>query len=81
MATEPLRDSFTTLLRSWRQGSSTAFGTLVDQVYNQLRAIAAKRLSRSGGFVTLSPTELIHEALLGVMASAREFENRVHFLP
>jgi RNA polymerase sigma factor (TIGR02999 family) len=79
MATEPLHDSLTTLLHSWRQGSSTAFGTLIDQVYDQLRAIAAKRLCRSGGFATLSPTELIHEALLGVMASPREFENRVHF--
>ncbi len=79
MAMEPLRDSLTTLLHSWRQGSSTAFGTLIDQVYVQLRAIAAKRLCRSCGFATLSPTELIHEALLGVMASPREFENRVHF--
>jgi RNA polymerase sigma factor (TIGR02999 family) len=79
MATEPLRDSLTTLLRSWRQGSSTSFGTLIDQVYDQLRAIAAKRLCRSGRSATLSPTELIHEALLGVMASPREFENRVHF--
>jgi RNA polymerase sigma factor (TIGR02999 family) len=79
MATEPLRDSLTSLLHSWRQGSSTAFGTLIDQVYDQLRAIAAQRLGRSGGFATLSPTELIHEALLGVMASPREFENRAHF--
>jgi RNA polymerase sigma factor (TIGR02999 family) len=79
MTTEPLRDSLTALLHSWRQGSRTAFGTLIDQVYDHLRAIAAKRLGRSGGFATLSPTELIHEALLGVMASPREFENRVHF--
>lgn len=79
MAMDPPGDSLTTLLDSWRQGSGTAFGTLIDQVYDQLRAIAAKRLSRSGGFATLSPTELIHEALLGVMASPREFENRVHF--
>ena len=79
MATDPLGDSLTTLLHSWRQGSGTAFGTLIDQVYDQLRAIAAQRLHRSGGFATLSPTELIHEALLGVMASPRTFENRVHF--
>jgi RNA polymerase sigma factor (TIGR02999 family) len=79
MATDQLGDSLTMLLHSWRQGSSTAFGTLIDQVYDQLRAIAARRLRRSGGLATLSPTELIHEALLGVMASPREFENRVHF--
>jgi RNA polymerase sigma factor (TIGR02999 family) len=79
MTTDPRRGSLTTLLHSWGQGSGTAFGTLIDQVYDQLRAIAARRLSRSGGFATLSPTELIHEALLGVMDSPREFENRVHF--
>jgi len=79
MAMDRPGDSLTTLLRSWRQGSDTAFGTLIDQVYDHLRAIAARRLRRSGGLATLSPTELIHEALLGVMASPREFENRVHF--
>ncbi len=79
MPTDPLGDSLTMLLHSWRQGNGTAFGTLIEQVYDQLRAIAARRLRRSGGLATLSPTELIHEALLGVMASPREFENRVHF--
>ena len=42
LAPDPPRDSLTTLLRSWRQGSDTAFGTLIDQVYEQLRAIAAE---------------------------------------
>ncbi len=78
-STDPPRDSLTLLLRAWRQGSDTAFGTLIDQVYEQLRALAAKRLRQSGGFATLSPTELIHEALLGVMDVPKEFENRVHF--
>lgn len=72
-------NSLTALLHSWGQGSGTAFATLIDQVYDQLRAIAARRLRRSGGGATLCPTELIHEALLDVMAAPREFENRVHF--
>jgi RNA polymerase sigma factor (TIGR02999 family) len=79
MTRELPRASLTTLLHSWRQGSRTAFGTLIDQVYEDLRAIAARRLGRSGGFATLSPTELIHEVLLGVMSSPRDFENRRHF--
>ncbi len=79
MATDLLGDPLTALLHSWRQGSGTAFGTLIERVYDQLRAIAARRLGRSGGGATLSPTELIHEALLGVMDSPREFENRAHF--
>lgn len=72
-------DSLTALLQSWRQGSSTAFGDLLDRVYDQLRAIAARRLGQGGDRVTLSPTELVHEALLGVMPARREFQNRVHF--
>ena len=58
-------DSLTVLLQFWRQGSGSAFGTLIDQFYDQLRAIAAKRLNQDRGFATLSPTELVHEALLG----------------
>jgi len=46
-------ESLTALLRSWRQGSGTAFGTLIDQVYDQLRALAARRLSQSSGCATL----------------------------
>lgn len=72
-------DSLTALLQSWRKGSGTAFGTLIDQVYDQLRAIAARRLSHGNGFATLSPTELIHEALLGVMPAPGDFKSRVHF--
>lgn len=79
MLPEPTGDSLTLLLHSWRQGSGTAFGSLIDRVYDQLRAIAARRLRQSGGSATLSPTELVHEALLGVMAAPREFHNRVHF--
>lgn len=81
-ATDALTDSLTDLLQSWRQGSGTAFGDLLDRVYDQLRAIAARRLGQGGGgrgAATLSPTELVHEALLGVMPARREFRNRVHF--
>jgi RNA polymerase sigma factor (TIGR02999 family) len=69
----------TTLLRAWREGSGTAFGNLIDQVYGELKAIAAKRLGVSGGAATLSPTELLHEALIGIMPSQMDFENRAHF--
>lgn len=70
---------FTSQLRSWQQGSGTAFGELVDQVYDQLKAIAARRTSRGGPQVTLSPTEVLHEALLGLMPAPAEFKNRAHF--
>lgn len=75
----PSRGSLTRLLQSWQRGSATAFGTLIDQAYEQLQAIAAKRLSRHNGSVTFSPTDLVHEALLDLMPAPREFKNRVHF--
>ena len=69
----------TTVLREWREGSGTAFGSLLDQVYDELKVIAAKRLNQSGGAVTMSPTELLHEALIGIMPDKPEFKNRAHF--
>ena len=72
-------DSLTTLLHAWRAGSGTAFADVMDQVYDQLRAIAANRVNRSGGSVTLSPTELLHEALLKVAPAPMEWHDRAHF--
>lgn len=73
------QDSLTTLLHAWRDGSGTAFATVIDQVYDQLRIIAANRVNRSGGSLTLSPTELLHEVLLKVMPSPMDWNNRAHF--
>src|ERR1044071_6828076 len=79
IAAERPPGSLTERLAAWRQGSGTAFGELLDEVYGQLRAMAAKRLRAGGGAPTLSPTELVHEALLELMPAPREFQNRVHF--
>jgi RNA polymerase sigma factor (TIGR02999 family) len=73
------RDSLTTLLHAWRDGSGTAFGSVIDQVYDQLRAMAASRVNRSGGMLTVSPTELLHEVLLKVMPEPMDWNNRAHF--
>jgi RNA polymerase sigma factor (TIGR02999 family) len=73
------QDDLTTLLRAWREGSGTAFGSLVDQIYGELKVIAARRLNQSGGSATMSPTELLHEALIGIMPSDMDFKNRAHF--
>lgn len=75
----PADHSLTDLLQQWRQGSGTAFNDLIEQVYDQLHAIAAKRVNQGGGLATLSPTELVHEALIGAMPAPMEFKNRVHF--
>jgi RNA polymerase sigma factor (TIGR02999 family) len=73
------QDDLTTLLRAWREGSGTAFGSLIDQIYGELKVIAKRRLSQSGGSATVSPTELLHEALIGMMPSTMDFKNRAHF--
>lgn len=70
----------TTLLHQWREGSGTAFGHLIERVYDELTLIAAKRLNQMGGGHTLSPTDLLHEALIGIMPSNIDFKNRGHFM-
>ncbi|APV50537.1 hypothetical protein BWI17_13050 [Betaproteobacteria bacterium GR16-43] len=77
--TEPARDSLTTLLHAWRDGSGAAFASLVDQVYDQLRAIAGRRLGQFGGDATLSPTELVHEVLMKAMPAPMAYNDRAHF--
>lgn len=73
------QESLTTLLHAWRAGSGTAFASVIDQVYDQLRTIAAMRVSRSRGSITLSPTELLHEVLLKVAPAPMEWNDRAHF--
>jgi len=80
-ATEPTStpSDLTTLLREWREGSGTAFASLIDQVYDELNRISQKRLNHIGGVISLSPTEILHEALMGIMPSTMDFKNRAHF--
>ena len=69
----------TTILKKWRDGSGTAFADLIDHVYEELKIIAKRRLSQSGSAATVSPTELLHDALIGVMPASIDFKNRAHF--
>ena len=75
---QPASD-LTTLLHAWREGSGTAFGNVIDQVYGELKNIASRRLTQAGGAATLSPTDLLHEALIGIMPTNMDFKNRAHF--
>lgn len=70
----------TGLLQAWRNGDGRALTAAIEQVYTQLRRIAAQRLVRQGGSATLSPTELVHEAVLGLLPAPMDFANRSHFL-
>lgn len=70
----------TRLLHAWRNGDGSAFTAAIEQVYAELRRIAVLRIGRQGESATLSPTELVHEAVLGLCPAPMDFANRAHFL-
>lgn len=73
-------DDITVLLQRWRAGDAVAHDLLISRVYPMLREIARQRL-RPAASLTISPTELAHEAyfrLAGQRGFA--FQNRAHFL-
>jgi RNA polymerase sigma factor (TIGR02999 family) len=71
--------SLTGLLHAWQQGDGRAFSRLFEQVYAQLKSIAANRLRGGAPGVTLTPTELLHEAVLRAAEVPKDFKNRAHF--
>jgi RNA polymerase sigma factor (TIGR02999 family) len=74
----PAEPALTVLLQSWQNGDGKAFAQLFQQVYCQLKQIAARRL-RDGSDNSLSPTELLHEAVLRVLDAPMDWKNRAHF--
>lgn len=66
-------------LQSWQQGNADAFASVFEQAYAQLRQIAAMRIAKVAGDATLSPTELLHEAVLRVLGRDVTWQNRAHF--
>lgn len=69
----------TELLQSWQLGDGRAFAQLFERVYIQLKDIAAHRLREVAGAATLTPTELLHEAVLRVVDTPMDWKNRAHF--
>ena len=70
----------TLLLTAIEQGNPTAAEKLLDLVYEELRRLAASKISREAPYQTLQPTALVHEAWLRLMGSGQPaFENRAHF--
>jgi RNA polymerase sigma factor (TIGR02999 family) len=54
----------TRLLLRWRAGDESAFAALLPLVYEELRSMARRHLSRERGAHTLQRTALVHEAFL-----------------
>lgn len=68
----------TLLLRQWQGGDLGARERLVEAVYAQVRAIAARSVRANPG-ATQGPTELAHEALARLLGAEAAWEDRRHF--
>jgi RNA polymerase sigma factor (TIGR02999 family) len=71
--------SLTNLLDSWRAGDGNAYDAIIATSYDALRRLAHQRLNKVGGFVGLSATDLLHEALIKVADSPKDWQSRAHF--
>jgi RNA polymerase sigma factor (TIGR02999 family) len=83
MSANKLENSLTQLLDDWQRSQdgvkSTAFNALIVACYSELHRMAAAR-AYAVGAVTLSPTEILHEAIISVGESTPSLKNSRHFL-
>ena len=71
----------TLLLDAAVAGDRQAAAALLPLVYDELRKLAAVRLSTEPGGHTLQPTALVHEAYVRLVDQhAVDWKNRAHFL-
>jgi len=73
-------DDVTQILIEASEGRSGAVDRLLPAVYDELRSIASRYLSRERKDHTLQATALVHEAYLNLVDQTRvEWKNRAHF--
>lgn len=76
----PAELDVTLALERVRRGDTSAVELLLPQVYDQLRAIAARQLSGERPDHTLQATALVHEAYLKLVRQTQvEWQGRAHF--
>jgi RNA polymerase sigma-70 factor, ECF subfamily len=76
MTTQPI----TRLLLEWSAGNELALEQLTPLVYEELRKLAGRYLSRERPDHTLQPTALVHEAYLRLVEQDHQnWESRSHF--
>jgi RNA polymerase sigma factor (TIGR02999 family) len=77
-ALEP--EGLTQLLVDWQNGSQQALDRLVPLVYDELRTIASRYLSRESPGHPLQSTALVHETYMKLLGQQRvQWQNRSHF--
>ena len=69
----------TVILDAIRQGEVEAADKLIPLVYEELRRLAAARLSHQAPGQTIQATELVHEAWLKLAGSNQDWSGRGHF--
>jgi RNA polymerase sigma factor (TIGR02999 family) len=70
----------TRILTAIEKGEAAATDELLPLVYDELRRIAAYKMSAEAAGHTLQPTALVHEAWLRLVGSEeRQWQNRAHF--
>lgn len=76
----PTPQKVTRLLSQISQGDKKATEELLPLVYNELRALARRRMAREKPGQTLQPTALVHEAYLRLLGDqSPQWEGRGHF--
>ncbi len=78
MSAEHNAEGVTQLLAAWRAGDPAAPDSLAVLVYNELRAMAARRLSASHPR-PFQTTELVHEAFARLLEHPLAAQDRIHF--
>jgi RNA polymerase sigma factor (TIGR02999 family) len=80
MSEAPTPEGVTQLLVEWQNGSQKALERLIPLVYEELRRIAGRYLSRESPSHTLQSTALVHEAYFKLIGQRRvQWQNRAHF--
>lgn len=68
----------TELLQAWQGGDGQAFAELIRASHAQLQRMAADRM-RHGGPLTLTPQEVLHEAVASLLERPAPLRSRAHF--
>jgi RNA polymerase sigma-70 factor, ECF subfamily len=72
--------ALTELLQSWHDGDRAALDRVMPVVYDELRSLAARRLSGERDGHTLQATALVHEAYLRLAGQQHpDWKNRAYF--
>ena len=78
--TLPPTHELTQLLNAWSEGDRAALDKLTPLVYEELRRLAHRYMSREGKGHTLQTTALVHEAYLRLFNQGNvHWQNRTHF--